>query len=206
MYNIFSIYNKILDEPRYIIYNAYNKSKEVTMSEIFLCSDHHFGHANIIKFEDEAGIRHRPFESLTEMHETIIHRHNSVVTKRDVVYFVGDVSFNKKYLPLLNEMNGKHKYLVKGNHDCFGASEYLKYFNDIYGVIKKHDVVITHVPIHPDSLDRWKLNCHGHLHNDKILDPNGLEDPRYYNVSMENIDYRPISIDEIKCIRSKIFA
>lgn len=175
------------------------------MSEIFLCSDHHFGHANIIKFADVDGNRYRPFESLTEMHETIIHRHNSIVTKHDVVYFLGDVSFNKKYLPLLNDMNGT-KYLVKGNHDCFDASEYLNYFKDIYGVIKKHDIVMSHVPLHPYMLDRWKLNVHGHTHADKVLGETGSEDLRYFNVSMENLDCRPISIGEIKKIRSKIFA
>lgn len=175
------------------------------MSGIFIASDHHFGHSNIIKFEDKAGNRYRPFDSLTEMHETIIHRHNAVVTKRDVVYFLGDVSFNKKYLPLLNEMNGI-KYLVKGNHDCFDVSEYLNYFKDIYGVIKKHDVVMSHVPLHPDMLDRWKLNVHGHTHADTVLDETGQPDLRYFNVSMENIDCRPISIDKIKCIRSEIFA
>ena len=166
------------------------------MSEVFFCSDHHFGHNNIIKFTDKSGNKIRPFDSIEQMHETIIPNHNSVVGKNDIVYFLGDVTFNKKYLPLLNEMNGE-KYLVKGNHDCFNATTYLEYFKDIYGVIKKYDFVLTHVPIHPSQLDRWKLNVHGHLHKDIVLLDN-VPDARYYNVSMEAINCTPVSLDTIK--------
>lgn len=166
------------------------------MAEVFFCGDHHFGHNNIIKFTDKNGNRYRPFDTLQEMHETIIHRHNSVVGVNDIVYFLGDVTFNKKYLPLLQEMNGE-KYLVKGNHDCFYPSVYLKYFKDLYGVIKKHDFVLTHVPVHPSQLDRWKLNIHGHLHADMIM-IDGVPDTRYYNVSMEAIDFTPVNLDIIK--------
>jgi calcineurin-like phosphoesterase family protein len=166
------------------------------MSEVFFCSDHHFGHNNIIKFTDKSGNKIRPFDSIEQMHETIIPNHNSVVGKNDIVYFLGDVTFNKKYLPLLNEMNGE-KYLVKGNHDCFNATTYLEYFKDIYGVIKKYDFVLTHVPIHPSQLDRWKLNIHGHLHKDIVLLDN-VPDKRYYNVSMEAINCTPVSLDTIK--------
>jgi calcineurin-like phosphoesterase family protein len=166
------------------------------MAEVFFCGDHHFGHNNIIKFTDKNGNRYRPFDTLQEMHETIIHRHNSVVGVNDIVYFLGDVTFNKKYLPLLEEMNGE-KYLVKGNHDCFYPSVYLKYFKDLYGVIKKHDFVLTHVPVHPSQLDRWKLNIHGHLHADMIM-IDGVPDARYYNVSMEAIDFTPVNLDIIK--------
>lgn len=165
------------------------------MSEVFFCADHHFGHKNIIKFTDSHGNRYRPFESIEEMHEVIIARHNSVVGKNDVVYFLGDITFNPKYLCFLNEMNGE-KYLVKGNHDSFSAYTYLKYFKDIQGVVKKYDFVMSHVPVHPSQMDRWKMNVHGHLHAETIM-LGDEPDLRYYNVSMEAIDFTPVHLSVI---------
>ena len=47
-------------------------------------SDYHFSHANIIKYCD------RPFESVEEMNEAIIKRHNERVKPEDTVFFLGD--------------------------------------------------------------------------------------------------------------------
>ena len=47
-------------------------------------SDLHLGNANVIKFDN------RPFESLEEMHKTIITNWNRVVNQNDTVYILGD--------------------------------------------------------------------------------------------------------------------
>lgn len=85
-------------------------------NEIFFTSDHHFGHANILKYESIA----RPFSSVEEMDETMIERWNSVVKNRgDLVYILGDFSFHKadETLKILKRLNGK-KVLICGNHDA----------------------------------------------------------------------------------------
>lgn len=76
---------------------------------IWFTSDTHFNHANIIKYCN------RPFSSIQEMNETIINNWNSVVTKDDTVYHLGDFAFGKVN-EFANKLNGKI-VLIKGNHD-----------------------------------------------------------------------------------------
>ena len=60
-------------------------------------------------------------------------------------------------------------------------------------------MILTHIPIHPESLARWGLNVHGHLHANVVkLSLAQIPDPRYFNVSMEQINYTPISLETVK--------
>ncbi len=83
------------------------------------------------------------------------------------------------------------KVYITGN--CFKLKDYLPYFDDIRGVhvMPSRVGILSHVPLHPDSVDRFKLNIHGHTH-DRCLD-----DSRYFNVSCEVLNYTPISYEEI---------
>jgi calcineurin-like phosphoesterase family protein len=171
------------------------------MSELFFAADHHFDHAAVIKFTDENGKKYRDFPDLDTMHQHIIAQHNSVVGVNDTVYFLGDVSFSGPGLEYLNEMNGTTKHLIMGNHDKFDSQLYLKYFKSIHGGFKKHNVFMSHIPIHPSQLNNsrgWALSLHGHLHADRVKTESGLIDTRYYNVSMECIDFTPVHFDTIK--------
>ena len=95
-------------------------------------------------------------------------------------------------------MNGE-KVLVKGNHDLCKPQQYLQYFKDIRGSHQFDGMILTHIPIHPDSLARWGLNVHGHLHYQVVRLPlSQIPDRRYYNVSMERINYTPVSLEEVK--------
>lgn len=82
------------------------------MSRIFLTSDLHLGHDNIIEYSN------RPFDSLEEMHEVIIDRWNTVVSKDDTVFVLGDYAMGDRATELskLLSLNGT-KILVNGNHD-----------------------------------------------------------------------------------------
>lgn len=133
------------------------------------------------------------------MQEYIIQKHNSVVKPSDKVYFLGDVCMTRtaQGLEILRRLNGT-KILIRGNHDECKLSQYAEHFEDIRGVSHRYGVVMSHVPIHPDSLERWGFNVHGHLHYKRVLLPNGHPDPRYINVSMEQLaDYTPLSLDEL---------
>lgn len=161
-----------------------------------------FGHENtFLKFKLGDGITPlRPFSNLDEMHEHIIEKHNSVVKPQDKTYFVGDVAMNfKKWKHLLHRMNGE-KVLIKGNHDIDELKHYAEFFKDVRGLHQFSGVLITHIPVHPESLARWGVNIHGHLHHNRVKLATGALDKRYFNVSMECIDYTPISLEEIKKI------
>ena len=168
------------------------------MANVFLISDQHCDHANILNFFRSDGVtKLRPgFDNVDEMNEHMVERHNSVVKPVDKVYFVGDVAMSHKALPILKRLNGE-KCLIKGNHDKAKLSQYLPYFYDIRGSHQFDGVLMTHIPVHPESLARWPVNVHGHLHYNRVMLDNKI-DPRYFNVSVECINYTPISLEELK--------
>lgn len=159
----------------------------------FFIADTHFGHKNIITFTDNEGKRTRPFDTIEDHDNHIIENWNKVVRPCDRVYMMGDVVMNRKNLPILNKLNGK-KVLIKGNHDIFKLKDYIPYFYDIraYKIMPKYGIIFSHIPLHDNQLQgRWKINFHGHMHQNKI------DDPRYVNLCCENIDYIPIELNDL---------
>lgn len=179
------------------------------MTNIFFISDHHFFHRNILTFTDDAGEPVRPWDpdQLEEMHEFMIDQHNSVVTPQDHVWFGGDIAmgrFNSSDLnKILYRMNG-HKRLLVGNHDSIKNIVSHSAFGkiELWRMFPKDDFVYTHVPIylgcaekeHSERRGKYHFNVHGHVHG------NTLDDLRYINVSVEEINYRPLELLEIKQI------
>jgi calcineurin-like phosphoesterase family protein len=170
------------------------------MANIFFASDHHFHHANILTFKRDDGTPLRDFSSVDHMNEHMVNCHNSVVKPNDKVYFLGDVCMDRKSrgLEILARMNGE-KILIKGNHDQCKPEAYLQYFKDIRGSHQFEGLIMTHIPIHLESLARWGLNVHGHLHYNVVKMPlSQIPDHRYFSVCMERINYTPISLEEVK--------
>ena len=162
------------------------------MTNTFLISDTHFTHRNILTFLNAEGKPIRPFSSIEEMDETMIENWNKVVKPSDKVYHLGDVTFKFAYLQaIMPRLNGT-KVLIKGNHDSFKLSQYAQFFKDVraYSILDKF--ILSHIPIHEGSLSRWKGNIHGHLHERLV------GDPRYINVSCEQINYTPIPFETIR--------
>jgi calcineurin-like phosphoesterase family protein len=173
------------------------------MPSVFLIGDTHFGHANMLTFTNWDGSKVRPFQTVEEMDETMVERWNSVVKPHDKVYHLGDVAIAKRSLATVARLNGR-KVLIRGNHDIFKLKDYTEHFYDIRGSHKLGDFILSHIPIHPESLSRWcKGNVHGHLHNNvvnQVLDiyaGRETPDPRYFNVSVERINYTPVALEEI---------
>ena len=160
----------------------------------FLIGDTHFGHSNILTFKKQDGSPLRVFDNIYEHDEYLIYKWNLVVKPEDKVYHLGDVGFRNFTVlnQILSRLNGS-KILIKGNHDNMKLSQYAQHFKDIRGSHVLDKFILTHIPIHPDSLSRWVGNIHGHMHS------NSLPDSRYINVSVEQLnDYTPIDFEEIK--------
>jgi calcineurin-like phosphoesterase family protein len=168
------------------------------MVDIWFLSDTHFGHTKTVtEFKRHDGSPLRDFKHVDEMDEHLIERWNSVVKPQDHVYHLGDVVINRKKMPLLERCNG-HKRLVRGNHDIFKTEDYLAYFDEIYAcrVFDGVRAIFTHIPIHPESLGRFKVNVHGHLHHQPKQVGKG-----YFSVCVEMLDnYTPIHLDQIKAM------
>lgn len=163
--------------------------------KIYLISDHHFFHSNIIKYQ-------RPFfNDIFSMNQFIIKKHNEVVGKDDVVLFLGDFSFRKNEIKgLLKQMNGK-KYLILGNHDNDTLSHNYSDlgFECVFTVpVKMNEDFLSHYPLNSEEFQDINsqllrkeffsssgINYHGHIHYDKS------EDKRFINVSCEMQDYKP---------------
>lgn len=162
----------------------------------FLISDTHFAHQGVCNFLRDDNTKLRPWTNAEEMDEDLVKNWNSVVGPKDRVYHLGDVVINRKGLKTLGRLNGR-KVLIKGNHDIFNLDEYLLYFADIRGYHVLDNFLLSHVPVHPCNLYRWSCNVHGHLHHRRVLDQDKI-DSRYFNVSVECIDYTPIEFSELK--------
>lgn len=158
----------------------------------FVISDTHFGHAGVCKFLRADGVtKLRPWDSPEEMDAALIQNWNDVVRPTDTVYHLGDVAINRRAISTLKQLNGR-KILIKGNHDIFKLKDYVEYFEDIRGYcVTSSLVILSHIPIHERSKSRFIGNIHGHLH------ANCLDDPWYQNVSVEQIDYRPVPLEDI---------
>ena len=167
--------------------------------QYWFISDTHFGHEKCWStFKNERGEKLRPFDSTEEMDQHMIDCWNSVVGDNDVVWHLGDVIINRRYMNTLYALKGK-KRLVRGNHDIFDTSEYMVHFEEIYGAIKVGDYMCTHIPIHEQELGRWmKGNVHGHLHGKRVLNQWGKPDERYICMSVENVNYTPVPYEEVE--------
>jgi len=154
---------------------------------IFFTSDQHFGHTNIIKYEN------RPFSNAEEMNAYMLTKWNYTVSKKDKVYFLGDLCIPcQMYKDLIPKLNG-YKIMVMGNHDSLSHKRYLEAgFEEVskYPIILKDRFILSHDPVYlSDSMPY--INIHGHIHSKQMFGKN------YYNVSVELHDYTPVKFDVI---------
>jgi calcineurin-like phosphoesterase family protein len=174
------------------------------MPSVFLVSDTHFGHAGVCRFThpDDASVKLRPWDNADEMDEEMIRRWNDRVKPTDKVYHLGDVVINRKALKTLHRLNGD-KVLIRGNHDIFPDIEYREYFRELRAYHVMNGMILSHIPIHPESLGRFGVNIHGHLHASrvKMTDPVGhrppMIDTRYHCVCVEQTDFAPILFEDV---------
>lgn len=170
------------------------------MADIWFISDTHFCHSNILNFMDNGGrqIRGQRWQAVEDMDDYMVQQWNSVVKPQDKVYHLGDFACGVKsqgYLTgLMHRLHG-HKRLILGNHDRITMDAY-KGFDTIElwtgGKFKYANFVASHIPLRHDQMRDGAFNVHGHIHQ------NVIDDPRYINVCVEQINYTPVHLDWIK--------
>ena len=166
------------------------------MPATFLVSDTHFGHLGVCYFMRADGVtKLRPWDTPEEMDEEMVKRWNDRVRPKDKVYHLGDVVINRKALQILARLNGD-KVLIRGNHDIFKDEDYCQYFRSIRAYHVLNGMILSHIPIHTDSLGRFGVNIHGHLHSNRVM-KDGVIDVRYHCVCVEQTDFAPILLEDV---------
>ena len=179
------------------------------MPSVFLVSDTHFGHKGVCHFTRNDGVtKLRPFDTPEEMDEFMVEAWNARVKPTDKVYHLGDVVINRRSLSIMNRLNGD-KVLIRGNHDIFKDEDYRKYFRELRAYHVMNGMILSHIPIHSESLGRFGVNIHGHLHANRVMRPaRVLEefidhgcttiDERYHCVCVEQTpDFAPILFEDV---------
>jgi calcineurin-like phosphoesterase family protein len=180
---------------------------------IWFTSDHHFGHANIIKYCE------RPFNSVGHMNASMIGSWNGVVAPDDSVYYLGDFAMQPHLVAdILPQLNGK-KLLIAGNHDrCHpkigSPGKWLQAYIDagfdsvqvdMQMEIAGEMVLLHHFPYRAETEPKQKYYgqrpvdgggwlIHGHVHNRWKVSG------RQINVSVENWNFEPVGLDAIAAI------
>jgi len=161
----------------------------------FFTADHHFGHTNIIEYSN------RPFSTIRQMDDELIHRWNSVVKPGDTVYYVGDFTLGNRTAAdyYFSRLNGK-VYMIPGSHDRWmeGASP-ITIDSAVYFLPPLHTVTFNDKPIilchyAMRSWDRshyatWHL--FGHHHGS--LPPYGLS----FDIGVDCWNFYPVSLAQV---------
>lgn len=168
----------------------YDYIVKMNNSKIFVISDTHFNHKNIINYCN------RPFDNVYQMNDTMIKNWNKVVSPNDIVFHLGDFGLGSQLelKEIFDKLNGR-KILILGNHDRGKNKNYYEeigfekvYYNDY--VVGK--LVLSH---YPKKVDDNQINIYGHIHNAEPKE--WYNRCNYFCVSVEKINYTPIEINKL---------
>jgi len=135
----------------------------------YYISDLHLFHENSIIFDN------RPFNNSEDCANKIIENWNSIITKDDDIYILGDFTWdNDKGLEVIKKLKGR-KYLIKGNHDKVSPQLYQEFmWVKDYAEIKDENrlLILFHYPIaHWKNADYGSYHLYGHIHMGRDYEP-----------------------------------
>lgn len=178
------------------------------MAQVFLTSDLHLGHKNLIESHLNMSVDKHLF--------LLIENWNNVVKKEDLVYILGDVAMERynSCVDMFFQNTKGRKYLIAGNHDNWKLIKTLydnSFIQKIYGCLPYKGFLLTHCPIEIKEIidgnrQLCRGNIHGHIHD---LEKNKRLDSKfYYNVNIAFHDFKPVKFTDIeehfKTLRNEI--
>lgn len=158
---------------------------------IWLTSDTHFFHRNIISYCN------RPYADVDEMNEGLIANWNAVVAPDDEVFHLGDFAFGAftKVASIASRLNG-NKHLILGNHDRHTKTAFrdigldpTKCFSTSYESLGR--VLMVHKPPRPEDAEKYDVVLCGHVHSDWVVRGNCI------NVGVDVWDMAPVDLASI---------
>lgn len=135
----------------------------IVKNKIWVTSDTHFHHRNILKYEAES----RPFKDVFEMDSELIRRWNERVRDVDVVFHLGDFAFAGKTFiaTTIPKLHGR-KFLLLGNHDRDKRKvDWIKCgFSKVFErpFLMDGKFIFSHEPL--QNIPDGKVNIFGHVH------------------------------------------
>ena len=169
-------------------------------SKYYFISDTHFGHTNVISFEN------RPFSNTDEMNDFMVEAWNNTVSSNDTIFFLGDFALGEidkevAYSQASEKLNG-HIIFLKGNHDrsyntlnnYFSTIENRYLFHYTFNN-KTYNFILSHRPLPDNEIPFGYINIHGHIHSHPLHE--SLNPLLHINISAEVLNYIPICVDYI---------
>jgi calcineurin-like phosphoesterase family protein len=165
---------------------------------VFITSDTHFFHANIIKYCN------RPFANPEEMNAVLVKNWNAKVDPHDEVYHLGDFALStpQQAEKIREQLNG-NIFLVKGNHEhaALQAKQCFAWIRDVYELrVGKQALWLSHYAHRVWNKSHhgvWHL--YGHSHGTLPDDPNSMS----FDAGVDCHNYSPLSMEEIAAIMAK---
>jgi calcineurin-like phosphoesterase family protein len=166
---------------------------------IWFTSDWHLGHSNILKPDYD----NRPFDTIQEHDEVIIHNFNDLVEDNDTVYYLGDFALCRKdkMERYISQLRGKLNF-IRGNHDKNDTIKLYKKYGNYLGEqatieVNKQKITLNHCKMYVwfhSHHGAW--NVHGHSHGglDHVMWGKSID------VSINLTRYYPVSFPALKKI------
>lgn len=180
----------------------------------FVVSDLHFGHANVILYEQcraeaLAELTGYTVELVNQLaaekqamllqthNQMLIDAWNSVVGPEDIVFFLGDFCLTKNAELIrgwVSQLNGR-KRMIMGNHDVRKPAFYMECgFESVsqYPVLYNRHIFLSHEPLPHEIVPKGYINFFGHVHGNTEFNWE-----RGICVSVEQLpNFTPIPIDK----------
>lgn len=169
------------------------------LEHIWLISDTHFNHTNIIKYCN------RPFADADKMNHGLISNWNANVKADDFVFHLGDYALTNesKGMAILAALNGT-KALIRGNHD--GKS--LNFYETIgFSSVSKYAFIVlpngiriflSHRPGDtPPNNEYYDLHFYGHIHDKGADDIYPTVARNGACLCVERWNYKPVKLADL---------
>ena len=192
------------------------------IAKTFFIADTCFNNTNIIK------IHNRTFTSSEDQTNKLIENWNSVAKDEDTIFILGDffyfynpIEWNKdnthifvnetnECTKILSQLKG-HKHLIKGDYDVRSNKQYIEMgFESVsqYPIIYNDFFILSHKPLFLSNTTPY-FNLYGYAHNDTTFEDTSTSSLTEFDrveksqrrskcVSVERINYTPISLEKIK--------
>jgi calcineurin-like phosphoesterase family protein len=157
------------------------KIKLEPTQQLYFTSDTHYMHKNICRgttsWSNADGFC-RDFDTLDQMNDRIVNGINSAVGQDDILFHLGDWSFNgfERIEEFRNRINCRNIHIILGNHDHHierdregirrlftSVNQYLEL--EVKGKDWEQNYVLMHYPIISwNKMNDGVIHLHGHVH------------------------------------------